>query len=120
MPRPNSKPPSPHVSHSPKSSPVADFEQAKNAMETFFAWKAMKTSRDTTKAKIMDAYEIVVAEMWTFDDLKKMQDLTSAIYKLAISKGIPGGLARGFRTDITTFKPQWRSSENLVALRNII
>jgi hypothetical protein len=42
--------------------------------------------------------------MWTISQLKLMSDTSSTIFCLAISKGIPSGLAAGFREDFRRFK----------------
>jgi hypothetical protein len=50
------------------------------------------------------ARKIVDDEMWTISQLKLMLDTSSKIFSLAISKGIPSGLAAGFRADFRHFK----------------
>jgi hypothetical protein len=42
--------------------------------------------------------------MWTISQLKLMSDTSSKIFSLAISKGIPSGLAAGFWADFRRFK----------------
>jgi hypothetical protein len=69
------------------------------------------------KERIREIYQIVLREMWSIDDLKKMEDAITVQYKRAIELGIPDGLARQFRRDIRSFKPEWRRGQDLLLLR---
>ena len=73
------------------------------------------------KTKINEAYDFAVREIWSFDNLKEMEDTTSERYKLAISWSIPNGLAQRFCKDLRRFKPEfWNTaaaSVGLMALR---
>jgi hypothetical protein len=69
------------------------------------------------KERIREIYQIVLREMWSIDDLKKMEDVITVQYKRAIELGIPDGLARQFRRDIRFFKPEWRRGQDLLLLR---
>ncbi len=68
------------------------------------------------KEKIREAYNVVLHEIWTFEDLKKMEDPMSPVYKLAVSYGISNGLACGFHKDLMIFKPEWHTSHSLINL----
>ena len=57
-------------------------------------------------------------KMWTIEDLKKMEDSTTELYRLAVTNNIPDGLARGFRRDLAIFKPEYRATRELVRMRD--
>lgn len=90
-------------------------------MRQFFQWRLQQTTHEMAKTEINEAYEVAIREMWSLDDLKEMEDTASERYKLAISQGIPDGLARGFRKDLRRFKPVFRNttaaSAGLMALQ---
>jgi hypothetical protein len=44
--------------------------------------------------------------MWILEYLKKMEDLSSDFYKIAVAKDIPDGLARRFKKDLIFFKSE--------------
>jgi hypothetical protein len=50
----------------------------------------------------------VEEEMWSISQLKLMSDTSSAIYNIAVSKGLPSGLAAGFNEDFRKFKRVYR------------
>ena len=84
------------------SSPIAEEEEL--VMADYWAWKGGQTNNINKKAQLAAAHEIVEEEMWTISQLKLMSDTSSKIFALAISKGIPSGLAAGFRADFWWFK----------------
>ena len=84
------------------SSPIAEEEEL--VLEDYWVWKGSQTRNPARKAQLAAAREIVEDEMWTINQLKLMSDTSSKIFSLAIAKGIPSGLAAGFRTDFTCFK----------------
>jgi hypothetical protein len=47
--------------------------------------------------------------MWTVEHLKSMSDISSDTYKNAVAKGLPSGLAAGFRDDFRAFKGVYRT-----------
>jgi hypothetical protein len=100
------------------SSPLVSPDDEETAMETFFQWKEKRTKHEGTKGKIRHAYEVILESMWTFDDLRAMEDTTSTLYTIATAGGIPDGMARGFRRDIRTFKGPWRALGGLQSLQN--
>ena len=103
------------------SSALTGQEEEEEAMKQFFQWRLQQTLNEMAKIKINEAYDVALREMWSLDNLKEMEDTTSEKYKLAISRGIPDGLARGFRKDLRRFKPVFRNTEaasvGLMALR---
>jgi len=88
------------------SSPLTSFDEEELAIKTFFTWKREKTSTIELKNRISEAEEAYNTNMWTLEDLKEINKPNSRIYELAIEAGIPDGLARGFKRDLKTFKPQ--------------
>jgi hypothetical protein len=87
---------------SQSSSPIAEEEEL--VLEDYWVWKGSQTGNLARKAQLAAAREIVDDEMWTISQLKLMSDTSSKIFSLAISKGIPSGLAAGFRADFRRFK----------------
>ena len=49
-------------------------------------------------------------EMWKADDYRQMSDRSTAVYKRAISLGIPDGFAIHLRDDLHKYKAVWRGS----------
>lgn len=47
---------------------------------------------------------------WSIDDIKSIEDISSNIYRLAIDAGLPDGIIRRLRGDLTKFKELWRGS----------
>jgi hypothetical protein len=84
------------------SSPIAEEEEL--VLEDYWVWKGLQTGNLVRKVQLAAAREIVGDEMWTISQLKLMSDTSSKIFSLAISKGIPSGLAAGFRADFRRFK----------------
>ena len=54
--------------------------------------------------------------MWIFDDLKRIEDSTSSVYKIVREEGIFDGLARGFKRDINMYKPEYKVSRNMLRM----
>ena len=77
-------------------------------MEDFLNWKGEALQSQRAKDRWNGVKKIVQNEMWSLEDLRDMSETSSHIYKRAIQLGIPDGWARAFRTDLRTFKPQWR------------
>ena len=100
-PRPRSKPLT-------RSSPICNPEDEEFAMEDFLNWKGEPLQSQRAKDRWNGVKEIVQNEMWSLEDLRDMSETSSHIYKRAIQLGIPDGWARAFKTDLRTFKPQWR------------
>ncbi|KIX08513.1 uncharacterized protein Z518_03169 [Rhinocladiella mackenziei CBS 650.93] len=93
--------------------PLINPDEEENVMESFFAWKISKSKLPGHRQKIKDAYQIVLDQMWTLDDLRAMDDMRSDLYGLAVQHGLPDGLARSFRRDLAVFIPNWRTSREL-------
>ena len=53
---------------------------------------------------------------WKIKDLKQMEDCTSRMYQLAIQLGISDRLARGFREELSAFKPIYREQQATAAI----
>ena len=49
-----------------------------------------------------------------------MSDPLSRIYRLAVDKGLPDGVARSLKDDLKVFKPRWREARGLLELRGAI
>jgi hypothetical protein len=47
--------------------------------------------------------------MWSIEHLKQMSDTLSELYKQAVAKGLPSGLAAGFKDDFWEFKQVYRT-----------
>ncbi|OAG43754.1 hypothetical protein AYO21_01981 [Fonsecaea monophora] len=76
-------------------------------IECFFTWKIERTKIPVQRQLVERAYEVVLTQMWTLDDLRAMENLNSDLYRLAMRHGIPDGLARAFRRDFDVFMSQW-------------
>jgi hypothetical protein len=72
-------------------------------IERYFDWKLRKMNLAVHRNIVENAYQTVVAQMWTLEDLRAMDDVKSELYMLAIKQGIPDGLARSFRRDLALF-----------------
>ncbi|KIW67147.1 hypothetical protein PV04_06419 [Phialophora macrospora] len=72
-------------------------------IEQFFNWRLRQTKLPVQRNIVDNAYQTVVAQMWTLEDLRAMDDVNSELYRLAIKQGIPDGLARSFRRDLVLF-----------------
>ena len=90
------------MTKSKSSSPIAEEEEL--VLEDYWVWKGSQTRNLVRKTQLATAHKIVDDEMWTISQLKLMSDTSSKIFSLAISKGIPSGLAAGFRADFKRFK----------------
>ena len=55
--------------------------------------------------------------MQMFDDLKQMENLKIDLYQLATKKDILDEMAYGFRRDLITFKPHWKTVHELASMR---
>ncbi len=100
-----------------RSSPIGSPEEEESVIEQFFLWKIARATRQAAKDKIAEVRRLVDNQMWSIDDLKEMSDTTSSIYRTAIQLGVPDGMARSFRGDLKTFKPQWRQAKDLLHIR---
>jgi hypothetical protein len=114
----NPRPETPTISQPPDkpSSPITVPDNEDEAISEFFAWKIIKGKTPKNTARLKEILQIVTREMWTIDDLRKIEDPTTIQYKKAIDLGIPDGLARSFRRDLRTFKPAYRSGQDLLSL----
>ncbi|OAL36964.1 hypothetical protein AYO20_03733 [Fonsecaea nubica] len=75
-------------------------------IECFFTWKIERTKIPVQRQLVERAYEVVLTQMWTLDDLRAMENVKSDLYRLAMRHGIPDGLARAFRRDFDVFMSQ--------------
>ncbi len=50
-------------------------------------------------------------------DLKVMSHVDSSIYRTAVQKGIPEGMARSFKADLKLVKPEWRKARLVLNVR---
>jgi hypothetical protein len=82
------------MTKSKSSSPIAEEEEL--VLEDYWVWKGSQTRNLVRKTQLATAHKIVDDEMWIISQLKLMSDTSSKIFSLAISKGIPSGLAAGF------------------------
>ena len=58
--------------------------------------------------------------MWNLNDFKDINKHNSRVYEFVMEAGIPDGLARGFKKDLKTFKPQWkRSREEAILIMKV-
>ncbi len=72
----------------------------------------MNRVRDEHKQnRVRDVQRTVAEQMWQINDLEGMSDTSSSIYHTAMTKGIPDGMARGFRANLKLFKPYWRQAQ---------
>lgn len=59
--------------------------------------------------------------MWSFNDLKEIENTTSKRYKLAISESIPDGFTQGFCKGFRQLKPLFQNTKavpiGLIALQ---
>ncbi|KIW31921.1 uncharacterized protein PV07_03508 [Cladophialophora immunda] len=78
-------------------------------MEHFFKWRVERTKIPLQRQLVESAYETVLTQMWSSDDLRAMENIKSDLYRLAIQQGIPDGLARGFRKELDVFLSQWQA-----------
>lgn len=109
-PPPPPLPPSPpEPQQTSRSSPIDDSADEDDILESFWQWKKQSTSKASRKLQYCAAQSKIEKEMWTLDDLKHMSDPSSDIYKYAISIGLPDGLIRSFKKDLSAFKGQWRT-----------
>ena len=95
---------------------MADLDEEESAIDIFFRWKMDKTQRDDIKDRIRDVYRVVISQMWIFDDLKRMEDSISSVYKIVREEGIPDGLVRGFKRDINMYKSEYKVSRNILRI----
>ena len=47
-----------------------------------------------------------------------MEDSTTELYRLTVANNIPDGLTRGFRRDLAIFKPEYRTTRELIRIRD--
>ena len=52
-----------------------------------------------------------------FDDLKQMENSKIVLYQLTTKEGILDRIAHGFRRDLITFKPHWKTVHELASMR---
>lgn len=82
-------------------------------MEAFFEWKKSYTHKARWKEKIAEVQRVADTNMWTTKHLRAMDNPTSTMYRIAMKKGVPDALARGFKEDLKIFKPQWKEARAL-------
>lgn len=51
---------------------------------------------------------MIVEEGWSVDDVKSMEDISSHIYTKAVNAGLPNGIIRKLKGELSMFKKQWR------------
>lgn len=131
LPRPTYTPPAPPASTQPSvgtpplqqvagSSPIIQphlFEEDEaDVIQRFFNWKIGLVRDPRRKLKWQRAKDIAEEQDWKLKDLKQMEDGSSRLYQLAIRLGISNGLARGFREELSAFKPIYREQQAAAAL----
>jgi hypothetical protein len=60
----------------PASSPFTDTDDEEEAVDAFFEWKKKRIKHENTKAVIKDVCYIVLRQMWSLEDLRKIEDFT--------------------------------------------
>ena len=98
------------------SSPIAPNED-EIILYNYWDWKARQLKSADAVARLSDARAIVEREIWSIEDLKKMSDPESKLYQTAVLKGLPDGLTRQFRKDLSKFKPVYRTVYSLARMR---
>ena len=87
------------------SSPIGSNDE-EEIIDRLFKWKIAQTKNETTKDKIREILRLVNEQFWNIDDSKEMSHVDSSIYCTNVQKGIPEGIARGFKSDLKSFKPE--------------
>ncbi|OAP60804.1 hypothetical protein AYL99_05806 [Fonsecaea erecta] len=105
---PTSTPAVHHTSSHPVRPPglLGEPGEEDTIMEHFFEWKIGRTKIPMQRQLVERAYETVLAQMWTLEDLRAMENIRSDLYILATQQGIPDGLARNFRRELEMFLSQ--------------
>ena len=99
------------------SSPIA-MNEDEVILCNYWDWKARQLKSPEAVARLSEVKTIVEREMWSVEDLKNMSNPESRLYQTAIAKGLPDGLTRQFRKDLSRFKPVYRALSSLSHLRH--
>ncbi len=94
-------------------------DDEKEIIDGLLEWKIARIKKETTKDKIREVLQLVNEQCWNIDDLKEMSHVDSSIYRTSVQKGIPEGMARGFKADLKLFKPEWRKERPVLNVRNM-
>ena len=63
--------------------------------------------------------DIVEDQCWGIDELKSMADRSSSAYESAMENGIPDGIARSFKEELSVFKKVYHEERAAAALTDI-
>lgn len=100
-----------------RSSPfVPDSYDDTPIIDAYFKWKIERANIKTVKKQLPRLNDIVASQGWSIDELRMMEDNTSPEYRQAVQVGVPASFAKGFRSDLRLFKPEWKESEATSAL----
>jgi hypothetical protein len=104
----------PASSDRPPSSPIDDSVEESVIIEAFFRWKASSLPNQRAREKWLGALQVVEHEMWTIDDLKKMSVRFGEMWRVAIDKGIPDGIATTLVLSLQQFKGHYRKTGSII------
>lgn len=92
-----------------RSSPIDGDEDDEDLRDAFLDWLIQKTKREASKNKLADVKVIVQDCFWTLEQLKLMSDPSTPLFQTGVAMGIPDGIVRSFRSELTRFKAVYRS-----------
>jgi len=93
-----------------RSSPIAPKEEDNQILADFFhCKKRLVHTRPDIQRKLATAYETIIQEMWSVEDVKDISDKNSRFYKRAMALHMPHGLVTSFQDQLSEFKHIYRS-----------
>ena len=93
------------------SSPVDPARDDIDLVNDFFTWKIASITNDKVKDRWAQAFRVAQDELWSIEDLKGISACGGALWKYAVDKGIPDGLAVTLATALKQFKQLYREQK---------
>jgi len=104
------KPKEPSPTQLSSDEPILSGVAEKTLYNSFWQWKFDKTDEDEEDS-VRNAYTIFKNELWSFANLRAMSDDGSRIHRFAVERGIPYGMAMGFKAELKLWKQAQRERQ---------